>query len=103
MTRIAILLTALAMTAGEPGHSAIAQTAVGSTAGAPQHATAAHRRHKPAGAVHTTGAAPHAPPSTWTGTDPTKGPGIEQLRELQRQGRCVVDEGYGRYTFCNNM
>ena len=39
----------------------------------------------------------------WTGSDPTKGPGIEQLREYQREGRCVMDEGYGRYTFCSNM
>lgn len=39
----------------------------------------------------------------WTGADPTKGPGIEQLREYQREYRCVIDEGYGRYTFCSNM
>jgi hypothetical protein len=39
----------------------------------------------------------------WTGPDPTKGPGIEQLREMQREGRCVIDEGYGRYTSCTNQ
>lgn len=45
---------------------------------------------------------PAAPPPTWNGPDPTKGPGIERLHELQREGRCVVDEGYGRYTFCSD-
>jgi hypothetical protein len=39
----------------------------------------------------------------WTGADPTKGPGIDQLRQLQREGRCVIDEGYGRYTYCSNL
>jgi hypothetical protein len=39
----------------------------------------------------------------WTGADPTKGPGIEQLREYQREGRCVIDEGYGRWAFCSNQ
>ena len=41
--------------------------------------------------------------SGWTGPDPSKGPGIAILRQLQRDGRCVIDEGYGRYTFCSNM
>jgi len=44
-----------------------------------------------------------APPHTvWTGPDPTKGPGIERLRQLQREGRCVIDEGYGRFTYCSD-
>jgi hypothetical protein len=38
----------------------------------------------------------------WTGADPSKGPGIAQLRELQREGRCVIDEGYGRYSGCSS-
>ena len=38
----------------------------------------------------------------WTGADPSKGPGIEHLRELQREGRCVIDEGYGRYSGCSS-
>jgi hypothetical protein len=38
----------------------------------------------------------------WTGSDPSRGPGQQQLREFQREGRCVIDEGYGRYTFCDN-
>jgi hypothetical protein len=40
--------------------------------------------------------------SGWMGADPTQGPGIARLRELQRQGVCVIDEGYGRWTTCNN-
>jgi hypothetical protein len=39
----------------------------------------------------------------WTGADPTKGPGIERLHQLQREGRCVIDEGYGRFTYCSNL
>jgi hypothetical protein len=39
----------------------------------------------------------------WQGADPTRGPGIGQLRELQREGRCVIDEGYGRYMGCSSM
>ncbi len=37
----------------------------------------------------------------WRGADPTWGPGTAQMREYQRQGRCVIDEGYGRFTFCD--
>ena len=79
-----------------------------STATAPRSAThrgidisAARRKHMPSQSAPAVRAAP--PTSTWTGPDPTKGPGIARLRELQRQGVCVVDEGYGRYTFCSNM
>ncbi len=39
----------------------------------------------------------------WTGADPTRGPGMAQLRQLQAEGRCVIDEGYGRYTSCSNQ
>jgi hypothetical protein len=39
----------------------------------------------------------------WTGPDPSRGPGEQQLRTFQREGRCVIDEGYGRYTFCDNL
>jgi len=43
------------------------------------------------------------PPGTaWRGPDPSYGPGTAQLRQYQREGRCVIDEGYGRYTFCDN-
>jgi hypothetical protein len=43
-----------------------------------------------------------APPgSAWRGPDPSRGPGTAQLRQYQREGRCVIDEGYGRYTFCD--
>ena len=34
--------------------------------------------------------------------DPSYGPGTAQFRALQRAGRCVIDEGYGRYSFCGN-
>ena len=44
-----------------------------------------------------------APRPVWTGADPTKGPGIETVREMQRSGRCIFDEGYGRWTSCSNM
>ena len=40
--------------------------------------------------------------SGWTGPDPSKGPGEAILRQMQREGRCVIDEGYGRYSSCSN-
>ena len=60
------------------------------------------RRRKPhAAVVRPAFVAPPYP--AWQGADPTKGPGIGQLRELQREGRCVIDEGYGRYMGCSSM
>ena len=46
----------------------------------------------------------YGPPaySMWRGADPSYGPGTAQFRQFQREGRCVIDEGYGRYTFCSN-
>jgi hypothetical protein len=43
-----------------------------------------------------------APRAVWTGPDPSKGPGIERMRAEQRAGRCVIDEGYGRFTYCTD-
>lgn len=39
--------------------------------------------------------------SKWRGPDPSCGPGTAEMRELQRRGACVIDEGYGRFTFCD--
>jgi hypothetical protein len=38
----------------------------------------------------------------WTGADPTKGKAAENIRQMQREGRCIIDEGYGRYSGCSN-
>jgi hypothetical protein len=35
------------------------------------------------------------------GADPSYGPGTPLFRQLQREGRCVMDEGYGRFTYCD--
>ena len=32
----------------------------------------------------------------------SKGPGVEYVRQMQREGRCILDEGYGRYSGCSN-
>ena len=61
----------------------------------------AKRRKAAATAVTPVQVAPAT--SAWTGPDPSKGPGIAILRQMQREGRCVLDEGYGRYTSCSNM
>ena len=37
----------------------------------------------------------------WYGADPSYGPGTPLFRQLQREGRCVMDEGYGRFTYCD--
>jgi len=34
--------------------------------------------------------------------NPNYGPGTRQLRQAQREGRCVIDEGYGRSFACSN-
>jgi hypothetical protein len=57
--------------------------------------SAARRKHSSS----TTTSQPATP--VWTGADPTKGPGIERMRAEQRAGRCVMDEGYGRFTYCD--
>jgi len=38
----------------------------------------------------------------WSGSDPTRGGASEYMRQMQRDGRCFVDEGYGRYSACSN-
>jgi hypothetical protein len=35
------------------------------------------------------------------GADPSYGPGTPQMNFFRSIGRCVMDEGYGRYTFCD--
>ncbi len=47
-------------------------------------------------------AAPAPARSGWTGPDPTKGPGVEMIRKMQAEGRCIMDEGYGRWTACSD-
>jgi hypothetical protein len=43
-----------------------------------------------------------AAPSHWSGADPTRGPNVDYIRQMQREGRCIIDEGYGRYSSCSN-
>ena len=45
-------------------------------------------------------AAPARP--AWTGADPTKGPGVDMIRKMQAEGRCIMDEGYGRWSACSD-
>jgi hypothetical protein len=35
-------------------------------------------------------------------SNPGYGPGTRQLRQAQRRGSCVIDEGYGRSFACGN-
>jgi hypothetical protein len=57
----------------------------------------ASKRHKRRAAQ--TGA-PARP--AWTGADPTKGPGVDMIRKMQAEGRCIMDEGYGRWSACSD-
>ncbi len=41
--------------------------------------------------------------SRWRGPDPSYGPGTAAYRWYQAHGRCVMDEGYGRYSFCDDL
>jgi hypothetical protein len=62
--------------------------------------SAAKRKRPPAPPIVEAPFAPVYP--YWHGADPSYGPGTPQLRDLQRRGVCVIDEGYGRYRYCNN-
>ncbi len=89
---------ALAGPAGVTAHAGTPGIAAGAQSAAPltDFSAARRKRHPPV-------AAPVAPaPPAWHGADPSYGPGTAQLRELQRRGICVIDEGYGRYRACNN-
>lgn len=102
MRRIALLPIAVALSAATPaGAAAVSEKSLRTGTAQMQEFSAARRQRKAPQAVPAIGATP--PPAKWNGPDPTKGPGIARLRELQRQGFCVIDEGYGRYTFCSNM
>ena len=41
--------------------------------------------------------------SLWRGADPSYGPGTAAFRWYRAHGRCVIDEGYGRYSFCDKF
>jgi hypothetical protein len=44
-------------------------------------------------------------PPTYYGAraNPNYGPGTAQMRQARQQNRCVMDEGYGRWTACSNQ
>jgi hypothetical protein len=77
-----------------------------STAKKKKHHSAYHRGYygAPGYGPQAYGPRGYGPPaySMWRGADPSYGPGTAQLRQYQREGRCVIDEGYGRYSFCSN-
>ena len=90
---IACIAAALAFAQAKP---AVAKDAApGATTTKKADAT---KRHKRRTAQATAVAPAH---SVWTGSDPTKGAGVEMIRQMQRDGRCIIDEGYGRYSGCS--
>ncbi len=69
------------------------------------HRTSRHRVHRRYGyRAPLYGPPMYGAPSygMWRGADPSYGPGTAQMRAYQAMGVCVIDEGYGRFTFCNN-
>ena len=99
MIKLAIALVALLAL----GSAVVAQTAVPSkpTAGlrAYKHMAATGRRYT---AARSTSVRPTGQrPIGQYGADPSYGPGTPLFRQLQREGRCVMDEGYGRFTYCD--
>ncbi len=78
--------------------AALGLSAVGITMAAAKDPQPPRHKHRVHRAEAVTPA--HQP---WSGPDPTRGPGMEQLRSLQRDGRCVIDEGYGRWMPCSNQ
>jgi len=102
MKSLVIFLTAGALLAATAANAQPAARDAGmrATDGPPYVLTVKKKRRAP----HIYSSEPfYGPPpgSRWRGPDPSYGPGTAQLREYQRQGRCVIDEGYGRYTFCD--
>ena len=61
---------------------------------------AEHAKHHKRHSANAAAAAPARP--SWGGPDPTKGGASEYMRQMQREGRGFVDEGYGRYSACSN-
>jgi hypothetical protein len=99
---MAILFGMIATVPGSAQTSAVRATAglqTGTELLATTHTPA--RKTKRTAKAATVQVVPSSP--MWVGADPTKGPGIERLHQLQREGRCVIDEGYGRYTYCSNL
>lgn len=96
-------LAALAVAASTlllPGFAAAPVQAAGASTAqsAPTDVSAVRRKHRRTVIEHTV-----QPRGMWNGADPSRGPGTSELREMQRQGRCVIDEGYGRWTACSNL
>jgi hypothetical protein len=83
-----------------PGLASAPAQAQGATAArpaTPSDVSAARRKHHRTATEHAT-----PPRAMWNGANPNNGPGSAELRQLQREGRCVIDEGYGRWTSCSN-
>jgi hypothetical protein len=62
--------------------------------GSTRHATRLHHPPAKASVVAT---------PRWRGPDPSYGPGTAAYHWYQSMGRCVIDEGYGRYSFCDEF
>jgi hypothetical protein len=96
--RVAIVVLALTLLPASFAPGQAASSGYGAK-GHPQKQThLAKRRHLVA---RRAAASPTAPPRAWYGADPSYGPGTPLFRQLQREGRCVMDEGYGRFTYCD--
>ena len=100
-TALAIGLIVAPTVAAQIDRADVARTVTTPAAKNPVTDFSAKRHKRRAVLVRPVLIAPSHP--VWQGADPTKGPGIGQLRELQREGRCVIDEGYGRYMGCSSM
>jgi len=86
---IAVVITPVAASARTASHKA------GISHG--RHAVHARRSINPAAQTQ-----PALAQRRWRyGADPSYGPGTAQMLYFRSLGRCVMDEGYGRYTFCD--
>jgi hypothetical protein len=97
---IACAVVALSLADATPVSSREIRAATSAALARPPLTDVSGRRKRPLPRAAVAAPQPHP---TWTGADPTKGPGIAWVREQQRSGRCIIDEGYGRWTACSNM
>lgn len=94
---ILMLLAGAVVTAPLVTDAAALQRGAQRTTAAHSHKASVHRPSRLRSLEPGTALAPYSAP---LGSDPSHGPGTATIRQLQSQGRCVFDEGYGRYGAC---
>ena len=100
--KIPLALAALALMIASAGAQDATPRAAPPARAAPPMLSAVAQDVAPARRARPRAPAPAPAPPAWRPADPSFGPGTAEFRRLQREGRCVIDLGYGRFRSCNN-